>query len=121
MFPGVYESCLPYIAMNAPVVLKGKRNVYKDNVTIQAVYIRNMTNSGIRDCPECHIRIKNPTFAQLLEMQNIFNQHPGMTVVFIPTIAGYKDVTIRVGKPVALNDHIIDYVESIAELSYKPN
>lgn len=121
MFPGVYESCLPYITVGNPVVLKGKRNVYKDNITIQAVYIRNMTNSGIRDCPECHIRMNNPTFAQLLEMQSLFDQHPGMTVVFIHTIAGYNDVTIRVGKPVALNDHIMDYIEGIADISYKPN
>lgn len=121
MFPGVYESCLPYIVTGNPVVLKGKRNVYKDNVTIQAVYIRNMSNMGIRDCPECHIRMNNPTFAQLVELKSIFSQHPGITKVFIHTIAGYNDITIQCGNLIALNDHIIDYVESIAELSYKPN
>ena len=59
MFPGIYESCLPYIKDNEPVVLKGRRNEYKGNVTIQAEYIRSMSNEGIRDCPECHIRLNN--------------------------------------------------------------
>lgn len=121
MFPGVYESCLPYIVVGEPVVLKGKKNIYKDNVTIQAVYIRKMTNSGIRDCPECHVRMDNPTFAQLLELKSIFDQHPGNTQVFIHTVEEYNDITIKCGQTVALNDHIIDYVESIGELSYKPN
>ena len=103
------------------MVLKGKKNIYKDNVTIQAVYIRKMTNSGIRDCPECHVRMDNPTFAQLLELKSIFDQHPGNTQVFIHTVEEYNDITIKCGQTVALNDHIIDYVESIGELSYKPN
>ena len=121
MFPGVYESCLPYIVVGNPVVLKGKKNIYKDNVTIQAVYIRNMTNSGIRDCPECHIRLNNPTYGQLVELKKIFDQHPGNTQVFIHTLEGYNDITIRVGQNIALVDHIIDYVSGIGQLSYKPN
>lgn len=121
MFPGVYESCLPYIKDGAPVVLKGKKDTYKGDVSIQAIYIRNMTNSGIRDCPECHIRMDSPTFQQLLQLKSLFDQHPGTTTVFIHTVDGYNDVTIQCGQKIALNDHIIDYVESIAELSYKPN
>ena len=121
MFPGVYESCLPYIKDGAPVVLKGKKDTYKSDVSIQAIYIRNMTNSGIRDCPECHIRMDSPTFQQLLQLKSLFDQHPGTTTVFIHTVDGYNDVTIQCGQKIALNDHIIDYVESIAELSYKPN
>lgn len=121
MFPGVYESCLPYIVVGNPVVLKGKKNIYKDNVTIQAVYIRNMTNDGIRDCPECHIRLTNPQYGQLVELKKILDQHPGMTQVFIHVLEGYNDMTIKVGQTVALVDHIIDYVDSIGDLSYKPN
>jgi len=120
MFPGVYESCLPYIEDNAPVVLKGKRDTYKDSISIQAIYIRRMSNSGIRDCPECHIRIDNPTYGQLIEMKSLFDQHPGTTKVFIHTIDGYNDIAVQCGQTIALNDHIIDYVESVASLSYKP-
>ena len=120
MFPGIYESCLPYIVVGEPVVLKGKKDVYRDNITIQAAYIRKMSNMGIRDCPECHIRLDNPTFAQLLELKSVFDQHPGNTQVFIHTIDGYNDITIKCGRTVALNDHIIDYAESIGQLSYKP-
>ena len=121
MFPGVYESCLPYIKVGEPVVLKGKRDNYKDAVSIQALYIRRMTNSGIRDCPECHIRLDNPTYQQMLEMKSLFDQHRGITKVFIHTLEGHNDLTIECGQTIALNDHIINYVESIAELSYKPN
>lgn len=121
MFPGIYESCLPYIKDGEPVVLKGKRDSYKDSISIQALYIRSMSNSGIRDCPECHIRIDTPTYQQLIELKSLFNQHYGATKVFIHTLEGYNDTTIECGQTIALNDHIIDYVESIAELSYKPN
>lgn len=121
MFPGIYESCLPYITIGEPVVLKGKKNMFKDNITIQAVYIRKMSNIGIRDCPECHIRINNPTFAQLIGLKSIFDQHPGNTQVFIHTLDEYNDITIKCGNKVALNDHIIDYVESIGSINYKPN
>lgn len=121
MFPGVYESCLPYIKTGEPVVLKGKRNLYKDSVTIQAVYIRSMMNSGIRDCPECHIRLNDPTYAQLITMKQMFDEHPGITKVTIHTIDGYNDIGIECGQLIALNDRIIEYVESIGELSYKPN
>ena len=121
MFPGVYESCLPYIKVGEPVCMKAKRDEYKDAISIQAVYIRKMSNSGIRDCPECHIRMDNPTYAQLIELKSLFDQHPGMTKVYIHTLDGYNDITMECGQMIALNDHIIDYVESIGDLSYKPN
>jgi DNA polymerase III subunit alpha len=121
MFPGIYESCLPYIKTGEPVVLKGKRDSYKDSISIQALYIRSMSNGGIRDCPECHIRMDNPTYQQLIELKSLFSQHYGATKVFIHTLEGYNDMVIECGQTIALNDHIIDYIESIAELSYKPN
>lgn len=120
MFPGIYESCVPYLKSGNAVVLKGKRNVYKDNITIQCEYIRNMVNSGIRDCPECHIRLDNPTYLQLIELKKMFDEHPGMTKVFIHTMEDYNDITIECDGFIALNDHIIDYCESIGKLSYKP-
>lgn len=120
MFPGIYESCLPYIKVGEPVVLKGKRNVYKDQVSIQCAYIRHMKNSGIRDCPECHIRLDNPTYGQLIELQGMFKEHFGSTKVFIHTIDGYNDISIQCGYTISLNDRIINYCESIGQLSYKP-
>lgn len=120
MFPGIYESCVPYLKTGNAVVLKGKRNVYKDNVTIQCAYIRNMINSGIRDCPECHIRLDNPTYAQLIELKKMFDEHPGMTKVFIHTMEDYNDITIECNGFIALNDRIIDYCEQIGEIAYKP-
>ena len=120
MFPGIYESCLPYIEQNAPVVMKGKRNEYKGNVTIQVEYIRSMKNDGIRDCPECHIRLNNPDdiFA-LMQLKQMFDQFQGTTKVYMHVIDGYNDVTIELGQTIALNDYIIDYIESIGKLSYK--
>lgn len=120
MFPGIYESCLPYIKENEPVVMKGRRNEYRGNVTIQVEYIRHMTNEGIRDCPECHIRLHDPddVFA-LLQLKQMFDQCPGNTKVYIHVRDGYDDVTIEIGQTISLNDYIIDYVESIGILGYK--
>lgn len=120
MFPGIYESCLPYIKQNEPVVMKGKRNEYKGNVTIQVEYIRSMRNEGIRDCPECHIRFNNSDdiFA-MMQLKQMFDQFPGMTKVYIHVRDGYDDATIEVGQTIALNDYIINYIESIGKLGYK--
>lgn len=120
LFPGVYESCLPYIEKGKPVVLKGKRNSYKDKVTIQGVYVRGMSNSGIRDCPECHIRLHNPTPLDLLPLKQMFNEHPGMTVVHIHVVDGRDDIAIQCSQPIALNDRIIDYCNQIGKIAYKP-
>lgn len=35
MFPGIYESCLPYIQSGNPVVMKAKKNFFKDNWSLQ--------------------------------------------------------------------------------------
>lgn len=121
MFPGIYESCKPYIEMGRPVVLKGTKNFYKDNWTIQAVYIRNMTNTGIRDCPECHIRINGVNTLQLVQLKQLFDEHPGLTKVFIHIIDKYDDIAIECGQTIALNDRIINFADSIGVLSYKPN
>lgn len=120
MFPGIYESCLPYIKDGNPVVMKCKRDFYKDAVTLQCEYIRNMTNEGIRDCPECHIRLNNPDdiFSQM-ELKRIFDQHFGNTKVFIHIIEGYNDITIQLNQTIALNDYVINYIESIGKLGYK--
>ena len=40
----IYESCLPYIKTGNPIVLKGKRDTYRDVVTIQCIYVRGITN-----------------------------------------------------------------------------
>lgn len=120
MFPGIYESCLPYLKTGNAVVLKGKRNVYKDNITIQCAYIRNLINSGIRDCPECHIRLDNPSYMELITLKNMFNEHPGMTKVYIHTTQDYNDITIECDGFIALNDRIIDYCEQIGQIAYKP-
>lgn len=120
MFPGIYESCLPYIKPNEPVVMKGKRNEYKGNVTVQVEYIRSMTNEGIRDCPECHIRLNDPdNILGMLQLKQMFDQFPGTTKVYIHIRDGYDDVTIEINQTIALNDYIINYVESIGKLGYK--
>jgi DNA polymerase-3 subunit alpha len=121
LFPGIYESCLPYMIDGNPVVLKGKKDTYKGKTTIQGVYMRNMTNSGIRDCPECHIRVSDAGPLDLMALKQIFDEHPGVTVVYIHVLDGYDDITIQTARPVALNDRIIDYCASIGwRLSYKP-
>jgi DNA polymerase-3 subunit alpha len=120
MFPGIYESCLPYLATGNPVILKGKRDMYKGAVSIQCEYIRNMTNEGIRDCPECHIRLNNPDdVIGMMQLKALFDQHYGMTKAFIHIRSGYNDITIECVNTIALNDHIIDYTESIGVLTYK--
>jgi DNA polymerase-3 subunit alpha len=120
MFPGIYESCLPYIVKDNPVVLKGKRDNYKGKVTIQCEYIRSMANQGIRDCPECHIRMSNPDdIFSLMQLKGIFDQHYGNTKVFIHVRDGYNDITIECAQTIALNDYIIDFVESVGTLAYK--
>ena len=45
----------------------------------------------------------------------------GLTKVYLHASCGYYDFTIEVQQPISLTDHVIDYVESFAELSYKPN
>lgn len=120
MFPGIYESCLPYIKAGNPVVMKCKKDFYKDKVALQCEYIRNMTNEGIRDCPEVHIRLNNPDDVfGLMELKGIFDQHYGMTKVFIHVLDGYNDITIQCGQTIALNDRIIKHIESIGRLGYK--
>lgn len=120
MFPGIYESCLPYIKPNEPVVMKGKRNEYKGNITVQVEYIRRMTNEGIRDCPECHIRLNDPdNILGMLQLKQMFDQFPGITKVYIHMRDGYDDVTVEVNQTISLNDYIINYVESIGKLGYK--
>ena len=122
MFPGIYESCLPYLKDGNPVVMKCDKSFYKDNVSLQCEYIRNMTSEGIRDCPECHIRLEDPdNILGMMELKNLFDQHFGNTKVFIHVMDGYNDITIECGQTIALNDHIINYVESnIGKLGYKP-
>jgi DNA polymerase-3 subunit alpha len=120
MFPGIYESCLPYIKENEPVVMKGKRNEYKGNVTIQVEYIRRMTNEGIRDCPECHIKLNDPdNVFELIQLKQEFDKYPGMTKVYMHIREGYDEVTIELGQMIALNDYLIEYIESIGVLGYK--
>ena len=120
MFPGIYESCLPYIKENEPVVMKGKRNEYNGKVTVQVEYIRSMSNEGIRDCPECHIKLNNPDDVfSLMQLKQMFDQFPGMTKVYIHVRDGYDDVSIECGQQISLNDYIINYVESIGKLGYK--
>lgn len=122
MFPNIYESCLPYIKDGNPVIIKCKKNWYRDKCTLQVEYIRNMTNEGIRDCPECHIRLNNPDdIVGMMQMKSLFDQHFGNTKVFIHCIDKYNDITIQCGQTIALNDHIINYVESIGQLAYKEN
>lgn len=122
MFPGIYESCLPYIEKGNPIVMKCKKDFYKQNYTLQVQYIRRMINEGIRDCPECHIRLNNPNdVMSMMQMKSLFDQHFGNTKVFIHCLDGYNDITIQLTQTISLNDHIINFVESIGTLAYKAN
>lgn len=119
MFPGIYESCLPYLIPGHAIVLKGKKEFYKEQWSVQAAYVRNLIAEGIRDCPECHIRLNNPQYLDIIGLKGMFDQHPGLTKVFIHTINGHNDITIQCEQTIALNDRIIDYCESIGRLAYK--
>lgn len=120
MFPGIYESCLPYIKDGEPVVMKGKRNEYKGEVTLQIEYIRSMKNKGIRDCPECHIMLDNPDdIFGLMDIKRMFDQFPGQTKVYIHVQDGRDDISIELNKSIALNDYIIDNIEKIGKIAYK--
>lgn len=122
MFPNIYESCLPYIKNGNPVVMKCKKDFYRDNYTLQVQYIRNMINEGIRDCPECHIRLNNPdNVIGMMNIKSLFDQHFGNTKVFIHVFDGINDVTVQLSQTIALNDHIINAIESIGTLAYKEN
>jgi hypothetical protein len=55
----------------------------------------------------------------MMQLKSLFDQHYGMTKVFIHVRDRYNDVTIECANTIALNDHIIDYVESIGVLAYK--
>ena len=100
--------------------MKGRRNEYKGNVTIQVEYIRSMKNEGVRDCPEVHIRLNNPDdIFGLIHMKELFDQYFGATKVYIHTLDGLDDVTVELGQTIALNDYTIDYLESIGTVGYK--
>lgn len=119
MFPGIYESCLPYIKAGNPVVMKCKKDYYREQASLQVQYIRAMTNSGIRDCPECHIRLNESNVLELIELKSMFDEHPGMTKVYIHILNGYHDITILCAQSVALNDRIIGFADKIGHLTYK--
>lgn len=122
MFPNIYESCLPFIKSGNPIVMKCKKDFYKGNYTLQVQYIRLMKNEGIRDCPECHVRLNNPdNVVGMMQMKQLFDQHFGNTKVYIHCIDGYNDITIQCAQTIALNDHIINYIDSIGILAYKPS
>lgn len=119
MFPGIYESCVPYIKTGNPVVMKCKKDYYKGSASLQVQYVRPLVNEGIRDCPECHMRLYDISPLRLMELKSMFMDHPGLTKVFIHIRHGIYDITIQCTGSIALNDRIIDYVDSIGELSYK--
>ena len=54
------------------------------------------------------------------QLKKMFDEHPGMTKVFIHTMEGYNDITIECDGFIALNDRIIDYCEQIGQIAYKP-
>jgi len=120
MFPGIYESCLPYIKSGEPIVVKCGKDFYKGQVSLQVKYVRPMRNEGIRDCPECHIKIDNPeNVLQLVQLKSMFDEHPGLTKVYLHVIYGHYSITIACKQTIALNDRIINYADSIGRLTYK--
>lgn len=120
LFPGLWESCLPYIKAGNPVILKGKRDSYRDNVSIQGMYMRHMVNSGIRDCPECHIIVEDNSPMKMLQLKQMFDEHPGNTEVYLHISTSRYDVGIMVGQTVAINDRIIEFCDNeIGRLVYK--
>lgn len=120
MFPGIYESCLPYIKSGNPVIMKGKRNAYNGKITVQVEYIRQMTNDGIRDCPECHIRFNNKNdIIGMMQIKDAMDKFFGNTVVYIHIADGYNDYSIRCRQTIALNNYMINLIENYGELTYK--
>lgn len=120
LFPGIYETCIPYLKIGNAVVLKGKKNFYNGQWTIQGVYMRFLTNTGIRDCPECHIVIDDNTFANIVGLKSILNDHVGITEVFVYVTSKKYRFTIKLDQRILLNDRIINYVNSIGKVYYKP-
>lgn len=120
MFPGIYESCLPYIKAGNPVVMKCKKDFYKNSVSLQCEYIRQMKSDGIRDCPECHIRLNtyDDIFAQM-KLKQIFDSNFGNTKVFIHIIEEMNDIEIELDQKISLNDYVISNIESMGKLAYK--
>lgn len=121
LFPGIYESCLPYLKMGEPIVAKCKRDFYQGNVSIQGQYIRSLVNDGIRDCPECHIRIlHSDNMLKLVELKSLMDAYPGLTEVHLHIYTRYEDIEIRCDQSIALNDLIINKANEIGVISYKP-
>ena len=110
------ENDIPYNSINSSID-------FAPVITSYSIHYTKLydTNTGVRDCPECHLRIdKSITPAQIIQLKSICNEHPGMTKMFIHILDGYNDITIECTQTIALNDHIIEFAESIGQLSYKP-
>lgn len=122
LFPGIYETCLPYAKTGNAVVLKGKKSYYNGSWSIQGVYMRNLMNTGIRDCPECHIVIEHKDFANMIALKQMFDEHTGNTDVTLHVMSKAYMISINIPQKIALNDRIIDYVNTIGKVYYKqPN
>lgn len=119
-FPDVYQSVIQYVVNGNAVILKGKRNTYKGETTIQGIYLRNLMNEGIRDCPECYIRLNDVDLQQILELNKICNEHPGITKLYIQIFVNGYDYIIATDKNISVNDRFIDYCNNIGILTYKP-
>lgn len=122
LFPGIYESCLPYMKSDQPVVMKVKKDSYRGQVSLQGVYIRFLGKDGIRDCPECHIRMYDCQPMAMLQLKSLFDNHPGATKVYLYIQSGYNEIMIECGQTVALNDVILNYIKDngLGYISYKP-
>ena len=53
------------------------------------------------------------------EIRELFDKYFGATKVYIHTLDGLEDISVELGQTIALNDYIIDYLESVATVGYK--
>lgn len=122
LFPGIYESCLPYMKSDKPIVMKVNKDSYRGQITLQGLYMRFLGRDGIRDCPECHIRMYDCSPMAMLQLKSLFDNHPGLTKVSFYIQSQYNEVVIECGQTIALNDMILNYIKdnALGYISYKP-
>ena len=55
----------------------------------------------------------------MMGLEDAFSKFPGNTEVFLHVRNGNNDISIKIGQKIALNDYIINMVESMGKLGYK--
>jgi len=123
VFPDLWKTFHQYISdLNVPVAMKCRvGKPYHGKPSLEGLYIRPMTNDGIRDCPECHIYLPNSiNYEDILELNKMFYEHQGLTEVIFTCIVRGTVIEMKCPQTIGLNNRIIDFVKLIGgDLKYK--